>query len=399
MHHRSLLGATAATVAVGLLISVTPAQALSIDFTPDGTGVATALNRIMTVNGTGAVTATRSVPRFVAQNVVAIGAGRVAIGGESSADNIRVSNNDGIRVLTGNATNGPLTRYVIPRRDSRHDSLLGAFAANTSGTIALIDASTLPGRIVWLKTPRATRFTRIATLATTGVPRGSAIAVGPRGDILAAWESGDHVLRARYRNTAGRWGTVQRLGRVMRANIVAQIGSDGRQYLAWYDRGGVTGGFATAATGRPLGTPITFTAADRSGHRPAQLALETGTRGRAVLAYTGAWQGRTVVWMSRIRDARLDTPQLVSPAGTPAQLSSLAVAPSGQTFIVYRTGAGDFGVASTSTGTAFGAPTLLARAGEPFYTAAAAIDPVTLIPVTVAIGEDAPVTVAGPPIT
>jgi hypothetical protein len=149
-----------------------------------------------------------------------------------------------------------------------------------------------------------------------------AVAVGPRGDVLVAWES-DGVIRARTRAPHGaRFGatTVVTRSGARGADLVAGLSRRGRAVVAWgaqrRSSGGETGRITyAAAIRRAGGTRFAVTVLER---RPASLlaqpvALAVEPSGRATFAWTGGRvrvvtaapaTGRpTVVWSERLLSA------------------------------------------------------------------------------------------------
>ena len=180
--------------------------------------------------------------------------------------------------------------------------------------------------------------------------RSVAVAVGPRGDVLVAWDARG-TIQARYRSpSASGFQPIETISSdpTFFAQIQAAVTDGGRCYLAWSAKfrseGGSTGPVFNEVAVRPSGHR--FRAAqllerepDSREQGPVALAL-TGTRD-ATVAWTG-FDGAN----SRVRvastdpSARFGAPQDVSPAGRDGVVSDLAAA-GGTRLVVWDNGSFD----------------------------------------------------------
>ena len=180
--------------------------------------------------------------------------------------------------------------------------------------------------------------------------RSVAVAVGPRGDVLVAWDARG-TIQARYRGPNARG--FQPIETIVSdptffAQIQAAVTDGGRCYLAWsakfLSEGGSQGPVFDEVAVRPSGQR--FRAAQRLerdgesfAQRPVALAL-TGKRDATV-----AWSGfdgtnARVRVASTDPSARFGAPQDVSPAGRDGVVSDLAAA-GGTRLVVWDNGSFD----------------------------------------------------------
>jgi hypothetical protein len=180
--------------------------------------------------------------------------------------------------------------------------------------------------------------------------RSVAVAVGPRGDVLVAWDARG-TIQARYRSpSASGFQPIETISSdpTFFAQIQAAVTDGGRCYLAWsakfLSEGGSQGPVFDEVAVRPAGHR--FRAAQRLerdgesfAQRPVALAL-TGERD-ATVAWTG-FDGTN----ARVRvaatdpSARFGAPQDVSPAGRDGVVSDLAAA-GGTRLVVWDNGSFD----------------------------------------------------------
>jgi hypothetical protein len=222
--------------------------------------------------------------------------------------------------------------------------------------------------------------------------RSVSVAVGPRGDVLVAWDARG-VVRTRLR-AAGRavFGPVDtiRSEDAFFAGLRTALTANGRGYVAWgaqlRTEGGDTGPVFFEAAVRPAGGSR-FRAAqllDRLGAERAANPLELAIAGggsAAVVAWTG-YDGST----NRVRVAETDAAGRfggaldVSAPGTDAVLSDLAAGAAGQRLAVWTaTGAGQrrqVQAAFAAAGAAFGSAERVS-ADEEADSGSAAFDPQT----------------------
>jgi hypothetical protein len=205
--------------------------------------------------------------------------------------------------------------------------------------------------------------------------RSVAIAVGPRGDLLVAWDAAG-VIRARYRAPSSTgFQPIETISsdRTDFAQIRAAVADGGRCYLAWsaqlLTEGGTRGPVFNEVAVRPSGHR--FRAAqllERDGSNRSQAPVAIATQGRdASVAWTG-FDGVN----SRVRVAATDAaatfgaPQDVSPAGRDGVVSHLAAA-GGTRLVVWDNGSFDANqvfAAVAPPGAAFGAAEAVSAAQE-----------------------------------
>ncbi len=205
--------------------------------------------------------------------------------------------------------------------------------------------------------------------------RSVAIAVGPRGDLLVAWNAAG-VIRARYRAPSSTgFQPIETISSDPTdfAQMAAAVADGGRCYLAWsaqlLTEGGSRGPVYNEVAVRPSGHR--FRAAqrlERDGSNRSQSLIAIATQGRdASVAWTG-FDGVN----SRVRVAATDSaavfgaPQDVSPAGRDGVVSDLAAA-GGTRLVVWDNGGFDANqvfAALAAPGAPFGAAEAVSAAQE-----------------------------------
>ncbi len=180
--------------------------------------------------------------------------------------------------------------------------------------------------------------------------RSVAVAVGPRGDVLVAWDARG-TIQARYRSPrASGFQPIETVSSdpTFFAQIQAAVTDGGRCYVAWSAKfrseGGSTGPVFNEVAVRPAGHR--FRAAQLLEREP-----ESREQGPVALALTGA-RDAAVAWTgfdganARVRvastdpSARFRAPQDVSPAGRDGVVSDLAAA-GGTRLVVWDNGSFD----------------------------------------------------------
>jgi hypothetical protein len=210
--------------------------------------------------------------------------------------------------------------------------------------------------------------------------RSVAVAVGPRGDVLVAWDARGTIL-ARYRSpSATGFHSVETISSdpTYFAQIRAAVTDGGRCYLAWsaqfLSEGGSRGPVFNEVAVRPSGHR--FRAAqllERDDETRSQEPIALATEGRdATVAWTGFDGANARVRVaSTDPSARFGAPQDVSPAGRDGVVSDLAAA-GGTRLVVWDNGSFDANqvfAALAAPGGGFGAaeavsPAQEARAGR-----------------------------------
>jgi hypothetical protein len=206
--------------------------------------------------------------------------------------------------------------------------------------------------------------------------RSVAVAVGPRGDVLVAWDARG-TIQARYRSpSASGFQPIETISSdpTFFARIEAAVTDGGRCYLAWSAKfrseGGSTGPVFNEVAVRPSGHR--FRAAQLLEREP-----DSREQGLVALALTGT-RDASVAWTgfdgsnARVRvastdpSARFGAPQDVSPAGRDGVVSDLAYR-SGISLVVWDNGSFDANqvfAAVAPAGAPFAAPEAVSAAQE-----------------------------------
>jgi hypothetical protein len=208
-----------------------------------------------------------------------------------------------------------------------------------------------------------------------GAIRSVAIAVGPRGDVLVAWDARG-TIQARYRapSNAG-FQSIETISSdpTFFAQIHAAVTDGGRCYLAWsaqfLSEGGSRGPVFNEVAVRPSGHR--FRAAqllERDAETRSQEPIALATDGRdATVAWTGFDGANARVRVAATDpSARFGAPQDVSPAGRDGVVSDLAAA-GGTRLVVWDNGGFDANqvfAAVAAPGAAFGAAEAVSEAQE-----------------------------------
>jgi hypothetical protein len=205
--------------------------------------------------------------------------------------------------------------------------------------------------------------------------RSVAVAVGPRGDVLVAWDAAG-VIRARYRAPSSTgFQPIETISSDPTdfAQIRAAVADGGRCYLAWsaqlLTEGGTRGPVFNEVAVRPSGHRFrTAQRLERDGSNRSQAPIAIATEGRdATVAWTG-FDGAN----ARVRVASTDpaahfgAPQDVSPAGRDGVVSDLAAA-GGTRLVVWDNGSFDANqvfAALAPPGAPFGAAEAVSEAQE-----------------------------------
>jgi hypothetical protein len=208
-----------------------------------------------------------------------------------------------------------------------------------------------------------------------GAIRSVAVAVGPRGDVLVAWDARG-TIRARYRGPSGSgFQPIETIASepTFFARIQAAVTGGGRCYLAWsakfLSEGGSQGPVFNEVAVRPAGHR--FRAAqllERDDPSRPQTPIALATSGRdATVAWTGFDGSNARVRVaSTDATARFGAPQDVSPAGRDGVVSDLAAA-GGTRLVVWDNGSFDANqvfAALAPAGGPFGAAEAVSAAQE-----------------------------------
>jgi hypothetical protein len=196
---------------------------------------------------------------------------------------------------------------------------------------------------------RGATFRRSLTWRPGTNARDTAVAVGPRGDVLVIWQ-GRRAIYARHVGPTGRVGTARRLGIGVQSALQARITDDGRMEAAWQSQRVAEGFAATPAivsyTSAPRGRGFTparvvggssLTGTGRYVMRPGVRLVGMGGDS-SVLAWTQYDGNRFRVQVADVAAGAVGRPQTVSPAGGDAVLADLASSPPGGQLVLWLTG-------------------------------------------------------------
>ena len=294
-----------------------------------------------------------------------------------------------LRVAFGSASGAFGASHLIVKRPGIARPVL---AGNASGDLALVwfeDRRTSNDR-VYVSLRRASGSFGAPILLAQERIRSVSAAVGPRGDVLVAWDARG-IVRTRY-GTMGEGGR----GSFLRtdtidsedtyfADLHTAVTGNGRSYVAWgaqlRTEGGTTGPVFFQAAVRPAGSArfrqaelLDRLPAERSAN-PVDLALVGGGNG-AVVSWTGFDGTANRVRVSETNaGGRFGTPRDVSPSDS--TLTDVATDWSGQRLVVWTTGTASprsVQAAYAAPGAAFGAPELIST-GMEADSAVAAFEP------------------------
>jgi hypothetical protein len=282
------------------------------------------------------------------------------------------------------------TPRALPGTRGQWVSSLAARGSTVAVVTGTMYGRGAPRRSLWTRR-NGRAFRRVITFRPGSLSRDTAVAVGPRGDVLLVWQA-RRTIRARYFSPSGRRGRVRTLGRGIQSSLQANLAS-GRMEVAWMSqrvgegdahtparivyvsapRGGrfrqpdILGGSSLLGTGNYIRRPgVRLVPA---GRRASQLAWTDydGEHFRVLTAVVGA--------------GVVGTAQRVSAPGDDAVLGDLAVSPGGA-LVTWSTGtrgndaSGPQHVAAAFRApdeSAFGAPELVSDE-ETSSAGAAAID-------------------------
>lgn len=222
------------------------------------------------------------------------------------------------------------------------------------GDVALLttDLSRIAVR-VWSR--NAPRFGRATTIISNPDIRGTDLATGPRGEVLAAWEPDSG--RGRYvvlgpEGRPSRPRTIATPGAKARAPAVA-IGPDGTKAIAYFDGPFADGGWifaAVARPGRPFGAPQPASRYERGrglrGELP-RVALKASALGRVSVMWSGA--GEALRAAEAPRGGSFAVPFTVVPSsweGNQHPRYEVATADDGTIFCGWQTSDGQFHLGS-----------------------------------------------------
>jgi hypothetical protein len=274
------------------------------------------------------------------------------------------------------STNGAFgsARRIV---DERSLGGLPKLAANARGDAAIAYYRNLGGtnNRVMVSLRRAGGSFGAPFQVAHGRIRSVAVAVGPRGDVLVAWDARG-TIQARYRSpSASGFQAIETISSdpTFFAQIHAAVTDGGRCYLAWsakfLSEGGSRGpGFNEVAV-RPSGHRFrTAQLLERDDASRPQAPIAIATQGRdATVAWTGFDGANARVRVAATDPtARFGAPQDVSPAGRDGVVSDLAAA-GGTRLVVWDNGGFDTNqvfAALAPPGAPFGAAEAVSAAQE-----------------------------------
>ena len=255
--------------------------------------------------------------------------------------------------------------------------------AARGSTVAVVTASMrhrgVTTRSLW--TRRGNRvFRRLLTFRPGPWARDTAVAIGPRGDVLLVWQE-RRAIRARHFSPSGRRGPLRTLGRGVQSALQANLAS-GRMEVAWMSQRVGEGdahtpariAYVSAPRGGRFGRPRTVGGSSLLGTgnyvmRPGVRLMPAGGEA-SVLAWTDYDGEHFRVLTADVGAGVVGAAQAVSTPGDDAVLADLAVSPQGAV-VSWFTGtrgtdpSGPRHVAAAFRGpaeTEFGAPELVSDA-------------------------------------
>jgi hypothetical protein len=275
--------------------------------------------------------------------IAAYGSDHVAVVGTSIGPSGTVDPQSRVRAgTTAGASGTPALRTLSGTQNQN----VAALAGDARGDVAL---ATRGGRtrLIWLKRPGTSTFSRVLTINVGSTARDVTVAVSPDGQLLVVWED-RHEVFARHRGARGTWGAVHTLGPGVQSDLQAAMDATGRMLVAWksqrVDEGEAATpavvSFATAAPGHGFGARRTIETVGQTGTgryvtAPAVRLLVT-TRDEALLAWTGFDGTHFVTRAMPVAQGHLGARQQLSPAGVDAVLGDAAVASDGRALVLWR---------------------------------------------------------------
>jgi hypothetical protein len=223
--------------------------------------------------------------------------------------------------------------------------------AARGATVALVTATMYDKgpltRTLWIRRG-GHAFRRALTFRPGPLARATAVAVGPRGDVLLVWQE-RRAIRARHVSRTGHAGRVQRIGTGVQSALQANLAS-GRMEVAWASQrvseGDAAGpariAYTSAPRGGRFGRAVTvgrssLTGTGRYIMRPGVRLADAGG-GRSVLAWTDYDGARFRVRMADVAAGAVTAPVTLSPAGDDCVLGDLAVSADGAALVLWLSG-------------------------------------------------------------
>jgi len=290
---------------------------------------------LATLGEDGAVTARQEL-EIAYSRATAVG-NRIVVAGSRPSKTTRGAERAPVQVALGRPGAVGSPRALRGTRGQWVSSLAGRGAM-----IALVTATMynrgVEQRSLWIR--RGGRaFRRVLTFRPGSLSRETAVAVGPRGDVLLVWQA-RRAIRARHFGSSGRPGRVRTLGTGVQAALQANLAS-ARMEVAWKSQRVGEGDAHTPAR-------IVYVSAPRSGRfgpprtagrssllgtgnyvRSPGVRLVPAGDGTSLLAWTDYDGEHFRVRVAGVRAGAVGAPQTVSAPGDDAVLGDLAVSPKG----------------------------------------------------------------------
>lgn len=277
----------------------------------------------------------------------------VVVAGSRPAQTTRGAERAPVLVARGSirGSHGVGAPVALPGSAGQWVTSVGGNPANH--VIAVVTASMYnrgaPTRTLWLR--RGGAFRRVLTIRPGTNARDTSVAVGPRGDVLFAWQ-GHRAVYAQHFGPAGRPGAVHRLGAGVQSALQTRIDDDGRLEVAWESQRigeGYAGtpsvvSYTSAAPGKAFARALVVggtspTGTGRYVMRPGVRLVAAGPNA-SVLAWTDYDGKHYRVQVADVAGGTIAAPQTVSAADDDGVLGDLAASPAGGLLVLWLTGTG-----------------------------------------------------------
>jgi hypothetical protein len=261
---------------------------------------------------------------------------RIVVAGSRPAATARAAERAPVLVASGLAGAVGAPRALPGTRGRWVSSLAG-----NGRTVALVTANMyyrgVNERTLWIR--RGGGFRRALTVRPGPSARDTAVAVGPRGDVLLVWHE-RRAIRALHVSRTGRAGRIQRIGTGVQSALQANLAS-GRMEVAWMSQRVGEGdahtpariAYVSAPRGGRFGRPrivgrSSLLGTGRYVKRPGVRLLPAGGD-RSLLAWTYYDGERFRVRVADVGAGAVGTSQTVSAPNDDAVLGDLAVSRQG----------------------------------------------------------------------
>ncbi len=262
---------------------------------------------------------------------------RIVVAGSRPAGTTRRAERAPVLVAIGPAGAVGAPRALPGTRGQSVSSLAARGGAVAVVTATMYDRGA-PTRTLW--TRRGGRaFRRVITFRPGEFARETAVAIGPRGDVLLVWQE-RRAIRARHFSPSGRRGPLRTLGRGVQSALQANLAS-GRMEVAWMSQRVGEGdahtpariAYVSAPRGGRFGRPRTVGGSSLLGTgnyvmRPGVRLMPAGGKS-SVLAWTDYDGEHFRVLTADVGAGVIGAAQTVSTPGDDAVLADLAVSPQG----------------------------------------------------------------------